>query len=261
MDDWQNIIDAKRHPIGELNIYTKNCSSELQTNGILVLKNFLTRNAINNLKREAHELSHKAFYCSQSHNVLLTEKNKQWNDAHPCNVEVVSDKGCVPHDLIPNDSYLKAIYDSDSFKRFICAVLSLDNIYPYADRLSSINYNYYQENQQLGWHFDNASFAITLMVQSSEAGGAFQYVSNARDVESNKIDASVIDAALQGSSPVKELELEEGSLVLFLGRNTLHRVTPVISKKPRILATLNYNLEKYRELSENARLAFFGRLH
>ena len=25
----------------------------------------------------------------------------------------------------------------------------------HADTLSSINYNYYQRNQQLGWHFDN----------------------------------------------------------------------------------------------------------
>ena len=37
-------------------------------------------------------------------------------------------------------------------------------------------------------------------------------------------------------------------------------VTPVASQRPRILATLNYNLENNIELSENARLTFFGRL-
>ncbi len=60
--------------------------------------------------------------------------------------------------------------------------------------------------------------------------------------------------------PVEELQIEEGTLVLFYGRNYLHRVTPVTSQKHRVLATLNYNLEKNIELSENARLTFFGRL-
>ena len=32
--------------------------------------------------------------------------------------------------------------------------LNLKYLYPYADTLSSINYNYYQDSQQLGWHFD-----------------------------------------------------------------------------------------------------------
>ena len=55
-------------------------------------------------------------------------------------------------------------------------------------------------------------------------------------------------------------ELPPGTLLLFYGRNYLHRVTPVRSKKPRILVTLNYNLEKGVELSLNARKTFFGRI-
>ena len=54
---------------------------------------------------------------------------------------------------------------------------------------------------------------------------------------------------------------EAGTLILFYGRNYLHRVTPVTSKKPRILVTLNYNEEKGTKLSENARLTFFGRIN
>ena len=56
------------------------------------------------------------------------------------------------------------------------------------------------------------------------------------------------------------LNVKPGTLLLFYGRNYLHRVTPVISKKPRILVTLNYNLEKGIELSINARKTFFGRI-
>ena len=261
VNNLRTVIDFQHHPIGDFNSYTRHCRSELQKNSILVLNNFLTKEALVELQRETQALHDEAFYCSQNHNILLTEKNTQLDDNHPCNIEMISNKGCVPHDLIPHDSHLRTIYNSTIFQSFIQSVLSLDKIHPYADTLSSINYNYYEKNQQLGWHFDNASFAITLMIQQPAAGGNFQYVVDARNVEKSTVNVQLIDSVLQNKHPVEELRSEEGTLVLFYGRNYLHRVLPVTSKKNRILATLNYNLEKNIELSENARLMFFGRLH
>jgi hypothetical protein len=112
----------------------------------------------------------------------------------------------------------------------------------------------------LGWHFDNASFAIGLLIKSSVLGGKFQYVTDARNVEKDTVNVPLIKAVLENNYPVEEIQIEEGTLVLFNGRNYLHRVTPVASSKPRILVTLNYNLEKDLELTKNARLTFFGRL-
>ena len=261
MNNLRTIIDFQRHPIDDLNSYARHCRSELQKNFILILNNFLTKEALVKLQHEAQALHDKAFYCSQNHNIFLTEKNTRLDDSHPCNIEIISNKGCVPHDLIPHDSHLRIIYNSAVFQSFIQSVLSLDKIHPYADTLSSINYNYYEKNQQLGWHFDNASFAITLMIQSSASGGSFQYVVDARNVEKNILNVQLIDSVLQNKHPAEELRGEEGTLVLFYGRNYLHRVLPVTSKKNRILVTLNYNLKKSIELSENARLTFFGRLH
>jgi len=161
---------------------------------------------------------------------------------------------------MPNKSNLCKLYSSDEFKFFLQKVLGVEKIYPYKDLLSSINFNYYEKNQQLGWHFDNASFAITLMIQSPDSGGIFQYVNEGRDYENNFIDKNIINLILNNSYPVNQLSVQEGTLILFYGRNYLHRVTPVTSKKCRILVTLNYNLEEGIELSENARLTFFGRI-
>ena len=261
MNDLQDIIDFKLHPIDNSNLYVKRCRYELQKNSILFLNNFLAEKTLVNLQREAQILYNKAFYCSQNHNILLTEKNTQLDDSHPCNIEVVSDKGCVPHDLIPENSSLRKIYNSSLFINFIQSLLSVEKIYPYSDTLSSINYNYYEKNQQLGWHFDNASFAISLMIQSPALGGNFQYVVNARNIEKNILNVQLVDSVLKNKYPAKELRIEEGTLVLFYGSNYLHRVTPVISNKHRVLVTLNYNLQKNIELSENVRLTFFGRTH
>jgi len=259
MNNLQDIINFKHHPIDDFNHYVKSCRSQLNKKSILILNSFLTEESLFNLQRESQSLHKKAFYCSQNHNILLTKKNTQLDKKHPCNIEVVSDKGCVPHDLIPANSSLRIVYNSTLFKNFIQSLLSVEKVYPYADTLSSINYNYYEKNQQLGWHFDNASFAISLMIQSPLSGGIFQYVVDARNVEKNILNTQLIDSVLQNKYPVEESRIEEGALVLFYGSNYLHRVTPVTSKRHRVLVTLNYNLQKNIVLSENARLTFFGR--
>ena len=99
------------------------------------------------------------------------------------------------------------------------------------------------------------------MIQAPVSGGSFEYVVDARNVEKNILNVQLVDSVLKNKYPVKELQIEEGTLVLFYGSNYLHRVTPVTSNKHRVLVTLNYNLQKNIELSENARLTFFGRTH
>ena len=99
----------RRHPVDD-NSYAMRCKGMLAKKDILILKNFLTKDALANLQSEANTLQDKAFYCSQNHNVLLTEKDTRLDDDHPCNIEVISDKGCVPHDLILHGSCLNKIY-------------------------------------------------------------------------------------------------------------------------------------------------------
>ena len=89
-------------------------------------------------------------------------------------------------------------------------------MYPYSDTLSSINYNYYQKTQQLGWHFDNASFAITLMIQSAETGGDFEYVSKGRDFNNNYIDKQYLTKILNSSIKPKKSMLMLELLFYFM---------------------------------------------
>ena len=260
MSSIDQIVNFSLHPITRSVDYLAACRNKLKNNSVLQLDNFLLPTSLRNIQDEASSLHSKAYYCSQNHTVLLNKKNSNLDSSDPCNVEVKSDKGCVPHDLIPPNSDLCNLYNSADFKQFLETVLGIDKIYPYRDTLSSINYNYYEKQQQLGWHFDNASFAITLMIQSPDSGGVFQYINEGRDFEKKIIDKKLIKLILNDSYPVNELSVQPGTLILFYGRNYLHRVTPVTSEKCRILVTLNYNLEEGVELSENARLTFFGRI-
>ncbi len=260
MNNIDSIIDYNKHPINDIN-YIKECNSLIKKKSLLVLENFLSKKSLLKILNEAKMLEDKAFYCQQQHTILLTQQSKDKDTKDPLNRLMISDKGCVPHDLIDKNSELNILYNSNIFKRFIKSVLKLDNIFPYADNLSSINLNYYQKGQQLGWHFDNASFAITLMIQSATLGGEFEYITEGRNTKDNYIDKELISNTINGHSNPKKLNVNDGTLILFYGRNYLHRVTPVESEKPRILITLNYNEENHIELSKNARLTFFGRIN
>tara|TARA_B100001964_G_C14215660_1_gene592654 strand:- start:981 stop:1766 length:786 start_codon:yes stop_codon:yes gene_type:complete len=260
MKSINQIVNFDLHPINQSDDYINACKKKLKDFSVLKLDKFLLSKSLKNIQNEASLLYSKAYYCSQNHTVLLNKKNNSLDMNDPCNIEVKSDKGCVPHDLIPSNSDLNNLYNSVDFIKFLEIILGVDKIYPYRDTLSSINYNYYEKNQQLGWHFDNASFAVTLMIQSPDSGGIFQYVNKGRDFEKKFIDKNLIRLVLNDNYSAEELTVEPGTLILFYGRNYLHRVTPVKSEKCRILVTLNYNLEKGIELSENARLTFFGRI-
>mgnify|MGYP001825383856 CR=1 FL=1 len=68
------------------------------------------------------------------------------------------------------------------------------------------------------------------------------------------------EAVVQMADP-QVLEMEPGTLVFFRGRNSIHRVTPNESDTTRMLAVLAYNTEPGVELSESARMTFYGRLN
>jgi hypothetical protein len=259
MVNINSIVDFSNHPIDDSQ-YIYKCNSYIKENSILVLENFLLNSSLNKILNEAKLLEKEAFYCQQKHTILLKKQSSDYDQDDPLNILMTSDKGCVPHDLIEKNSDLNILYQSDIFKNFIIKVLDLEKIYPYVDKLSSVNLNYYQKGQQLGWHFDNASFAITLMIQSAPKGGEFEYISEGRDSNKDFIDKDIISKIISGSEKPNKLNANDGTLILFYGRNYLHRVTPVESEIPRILVTLNYNEENNVELSENARLTFFGRV-
>ncbi len=98
------------------------------------------------------------------------------------------------------------------------------------------------------------------MVQAPKQGGEFQYLEHLRNFEENDQGFTKTEDVVKGRIPCKKLNMSDGALVLFKGRNSLHRVTQVKCDHVRILVTLNFNTEPGIMLSELARMTFFGRL-
>ena len=253
------IVDCDRYPLADPS-FRAQCKSELDRSGVLTLESFLVDGAIDTIRNEGFEHQHLAYFTSDSHNIYLKPDDSEWPPAHPRNRKVTSSKGCITDDQIPEGSALRALYCARAFQDFLCAVLDITGVYEYADPLSSINLHYADEGQELGWHFDNSSFAITLMIQRPERGGTFEYVKDVRNADNGEMNYELTEQVLNDQTPTKTLAMDAGALVLFRGRNSMHRVTPVAGGHTRILAVLAYNTKPGVSLSESARRTFYGRL-
>jgi len=259
MPSIDRVIDLAACPLGD-DGFMETCRARLDRDGVLTIPEFLREAARKTLVAEAEAESPNAFFTSATHNVYLTAPRPELGEDHVFNRQITSSKGCITTDQVPAASGLHAIYDSPDFRGFLARILGETRLYEYADPLSSINVHYSAEGQELGWHFDNSSFAVTLLLQAPEEGGAFQYVRDLRDAEAGDLNFDGVEAVLDGQTDPSVLAVSPGTLVLFRGRNSMHRVTPTIGGRTRILVVLAYNSEPGIALSEEARMTFYGRL-
>jgi hypothetical protein len=257
--DLAQIVDLKEFPIGDAD-FRATCRETLDRDGLLVMSGFMTAAAVDAVHGEGAANRDQAYFCAQNHTVYLSPPDPAFAPDHTRNRMVESSKGCITDDVVPANSALRALYNADLFQEFLCDTLGEAGLFEYADPLSSINIHYAETGQELGWHFDNSSFAITLMIQPAEKGGQFEYVTGVRDAAADDMNFDGVAAVLDGWTPVKQLAMEAGALVLFRGRNAMHRVAPNLGERTRMLAVLAYNAEPGVSLSESARMTFYGRM-
>jgi hypothetical protein len=251
-------LDIDRHPIGDES-YTAECRERLDHDGALVLEGFARAATIEQIVVQSAPRESDAYYTGKTHNVYLTPSDPSLDGDHPFNRQVESSKGLIADDEIPHESPLRDIYNDAVFRSFLCGVLGIDDVYPYADDMSSINVHFAAEGMELGWHFDNSSFAVTMLLQAADGGAHFEHVPAVRDADAGDMAFERVGKVLDGDEQVQTLDFEPGDLVLFRGRNAIHRVTPTEGNTTRLLVVFAYNDQPDVALSESALTTFYGR--
>ena len=253
------LVNVERYPLHDPSFRAKT-KAEFDQHGVVCLDGFLIEATLDKMVKAAQEEQKLAFYTQGTHNVYLTSKNEELGDGHVFNRQVNSSKGCITTDQVPVSCGLHDIYHDGAFKSLIAEVVGEEQVYPYGDPLSSINIHYASEGQELGWHFDNSNFAITMLLQKPDDGGVFEYVRDLRDADKGEMNYKGVADVLDNNVPKETLDMNPGTLVLFRGKNSMHRVTPTIGDVTRMLVVLAYNNKPGIALSENARMTFYGRL-
>ena len=259
MTELRSLIDLSSHQLTDP-VWLARKREELDIYGAVQMNGFLTASALEEVQTEAAAGLKEAYFKPQTHNIYLDKGDDEFEAGHIRNRRFTSSKGCITDEQIPDSSVLKQIYHHPDFISALCVILGEETLYPYADSLSSVNVHYARHEEELNWHFDNSSFAVTLMIKPALAGGAFEYVRDVRKADEGDMGFEIAEAVIDGRHQIDSLSLNAGDLLLFRGRNSLHRVTPVADDSVRHLAVLAYNSQPGISLSETAQMTFYGRI-
>jgi hypothetical protein len=255
----ENLVDTDRYPIDELDgPLVHECRAALREEGAVRLDGFLRAEAVAKMLADANGLASLGYPNDASHNAYFDDEiDGSLPDDHPRRIRVRSAQKAVAMDLLPPDFAPRAVYESEDVTRFVAAVLEKENLYRSDDPLDGCNMTVYEDGDELGWHFDQSEFSVTLMIQRAERGGDFEYVPMVRTPDDEHYDD--VRSVLTGERPPKLLPSAPGTLAFFRGRYSLHRVRPVGGSTPRMNSVLTYVSEPGHKLSAMAQQMYYGR--
>jgi hypothetical protein len=255
-------LDLERFPLDRLaspegQALVAKCRRGLEARGLFNLEGLVRAEALANCVGEVLPVFESAAFTHQrSHNIYFDDGLRE-PAGHPAlgRVETVNRTVCA--DQIP-DSLLCRIYAWSPLIEFLAATLGKPRLYVMADPLARVNVMSYRAGEALNWHFDRSEFTTTLLLQAPESGGAFQYRSDLRSESDPNYDG-VARLLADEDDRVETLPLAAGTLTVFKGKYTAHRVTPAGGPRPRIVAVFSYYERPDVVFSAAERLGFYGR--
>ncbi|MGR3502029.1 HalD/BesD family halogenase [Pseudaestuariivita sp.] len=234
------------------------CKREMASGGMFNLDAFVHAGAAQaEADRHKPKMAAESFNHARTHNVYFKKEVPGLAPDHPALQLFETSNNTLCADQIKG-SLVDQIYRWPPLTRFLAEVMDKLALYPMDDPLAAFNVMQYAEGQALNWHFDRSEFTVTLLLQAPSAGGAFEYRTDLRTPEDANYDG--VARLLQGKDPaMRSMSVVPGTLNVFKGVNTPHRVTPVQGDRPRMIAVLTYYEEPGAMFTREEQLGFYGR--
>ena len=256
----QTLLDLERYPIDRPESAREliaHCRAELRRNGMFNLHGFVRPQAIACAVAQINQRIPAAYTHERRHNVYFLDRIEGIAADHPA----LTPFQTINHTLCADQlqgTLVERIYEWPPLVAFIAQVLEKRELFLMKDPLARLNVMEYRPGEALNWHFDRSIYTTTLLIQAAQAGGEFEYRSNLRADDDPNYDG--VGRTLRGEdSEVRVNPLAAGTLNVFAGKNTLHRVSTVRGSRPRLVAVFSYYERPGVEFTERERLGFYGR--
>ena len=241
-----DLVDLTNYPIDDLDsargeVLVTTARRALDEAALCLLPGFLSAEAIKKLCTEAEQLIPNAIPYQRDRTPYGWMDNRGFPAEHPRSALFASRNQTVTLDQMPPESQFRKLFFFDALTEFIRRALGFETLYCSACPYLAIELKVMHSGDVLSWHFDTNDGVVSLLLQSADEGGHFQYAPYIRSEEDENYAA--VQAAFEGRSElIKQPSMQPGSLVLFKGRRSVHRVSPVgKTSKPRLILLLSYD--------------------
>lgn len=259
----RHLLDLDRYPLDRLDsvegaALIDRCRTALARDGLFNLDSLIRPEALEQCVAElAPLLAADAYTHRQTHNIYFSDKVDGVDPDHPALARHVTANRKICADQMPGAGVMQ-LYEWPPLAAFLARVMDKPRLYAMADPLARVNVMTYRDGEALNWHFDRSEFTTTLLLQAPAEGGEFQYRPDLRSPDEPNFDG--VARLLKGADDqVRTLELAAGTLNVFKGVDTAHRVTPVVGDRERMIAVYSYYEEADVRFSERDQLRFYGR--
>lgn len=239
-------IDVDRYPLTgpgtRRDALVESCQRTVRRHALCQLPGFLLPRGRDALAAESRSVAPRAIRRDTKRGAYLWLKETAFPADDPRGCLQHDRKGTVHYDLYPRDSLMHRLYEWQPLTRFIGDVLEERSFHICADKVMSVVLSVMKDGDEHGWHFDTNDYAISLCLQNSAAGGEFVCFPYIRDEDDEHLEA--VSAAFRGETkaPVR-VAFAPGTLTIFRGRRSLHRVASTVGPQDRLMAIFSYHRE------------------
>ncbi len=263
VSDAAHLVDLVRYPLFEpesaaYRTFVDRCRRRLADDGAAEIPGFVSPAGVAELVRDADALAPRAHPSGGQGTAYLEFPDFSLPADHPRLHFADYRVRAVAYDIMPLESPLRRLYEWDPLKDLIEAVLGRGPIFRYADPFGALNLAVMGEGDQLQWHFDQTDFVVSLAIQSAASGGDFEVVPRIRNKDEERYGE--VAAVLAGARErVETLPMSPGTLLVFEGRHSLHRVSRVAGPRWRHVGLLAYDTKPGTVGSDLLRADRYGR--
>ena len=257
------LVDTVRYPLHELEgsagaALMDSCRRQMRMEGVCRLPSFLSRAGLDALRREARALRGYAHHSEVYHTPWYAEPDRRLPADDPRAAALEFAVGYVGRDRIPPSGAIETLFAWGAVLELVQTALGSDSIYRFDDSLASLNVTVMGRGATLGWHFDACEAVVSVLLESGEEGGHFEYVPPFGGAE-EEVRAAVARVLRSEGDEAIEVPMEAGDFVLFRGRHSLHRVTPVEGARERLMLLMSYDNVAERPGDTRSNVDLFGR--
>lgn len=261
----QDILDLEEYPLdlpgsARWTALVEQCRRDLEAEGMFNLIGLMHQDVAGQVAKDlGPRIETEAFLHEREHNIYFRKSLPELPEDHPALTRFRTSNFTLCGDQL-RDTPMARLYHWPEFAQFLAATMAMPSLFPMDDEMAGLNVMSYRSGQALNWHFDRSEFTTTLLLQSPVRGGEFVYRTNLRSDQDPNYDG--VGRLLVGADPdVQSLTLSPGTLNVFRGKNTPHRVSAVEGTKPRVISVFSFFREPGVTFSDAERIGFYGRAH